>query len=330
MDQRKELKEVFLGKKQVSTFCEDDKEWLMSMAQAGSIHASWCLIEGMESKVFTEGEGERKRLAQMLYDAKERMSNEELKTVCDLYIDTTPFGIELIKRGEKEGALWIYDLEILQDLCDKGNRHAARQLFLTYKYGDDDLGIEPDEQKAKEYYELAGDAISKWDTMDADQMVEELNKNIAHLEQRAKRLKVKWIILFILLVLLFAIRFSLPAIPKFFKKEKAQQPTTLVKKQRVHRQDTIDYDKIEIDYDTATVTNKESIRKLKQILPGNPLVFIDGKRITEEDEGSINVRSIMGFSVIEGEEATERYGEEAKDGVLIIKTRNGPIGDNVK
>lgn len=329
MDQRKELKEVFLGKKQVITFCEDDKEWLMSMAQAGSIQAIWCLIAGMESKVFTEGEGERKRLAQMLYDAKERMSNEELKTVCDLYIDTTPFGIELIKRGEKEGALWIYDLEILQDLCDKGNRHAARQLFLIYKNGYEELGIEPDEQKAKEYYELAGDTITKWDTMDADQMIEELDKLEeecnTHIE-RAKEQKDKIIIFFILLVLISAIRY----IPKSFKKEKVQQPTTLVKKHRAHRQVTIDFNKIKVDYDTATVANKKDISKLKQMLPGNPLVIIDGKRVTEEDGVSINMKPITGFSIIMGEKATERYGEEAKDGVLIIKTWNGPIGNNVK
>lgn len=329
MDQRKELKEVFLGKKQVSTFCEDDKEWLMSMAQAGSIHASWCLIEGMESEVFTQGEGEKERLAQMLYDAKERMSNEELNTVCDLDIDSTPFGVELVMRGDKKGASYIFDLEILHDLCDRGNRYAARQLYLIYKNGDEELGIEADEQKAKEYYELAGDTISKWDTMDTDQMVKELEKISEESKAYIKRMKWqkdKTILLFILFIPMTVLLY----IHKFLTKEKAQQPTTLVKKQRVHRQDTIDYDKIEIDYDTATVTNKESIRKLKQILPGNPLVFIDGKRITEEDEGSINVRSIMGLTVIEGEEATELYGEEAKDGVLIIKTWNGPIGDNVK
>ena len=79
-----------------------------------------------------------------------------------------------------------------------------------------------------------------------------------------------------------------------------------------------------MDYDTATVANEEGIRELKQMLPGNPLVFIDGKRVTEEDEESINMKFVWSISVIRDKEATERYGEEAKDGVIIIKTCNEP------
>lgn len=322
IDQRKALQEVFLGKKPVYTFSEGDKEWLKRMAQAGSIHAIYCLIMGMDLKVFTEGRGEKERLTQMLYDAKERMSNEELTTVCDLDIETTPFGVELVMRGEEEGASWIFDPEILQNLCDKGNRHAARELYFIYRDGDEELGIEADEQKAKEYYELAGDTISEWDTKIKKELEELKKKTNAHIE-RLQWEKNKNIFLLIPLVLLIAFLY----IPKFTKKEKSQQPTTLVKKHRVHRQDTIDYNKIEVEYDTATVANKESFRELKQMLPGNPLVIIDGKRVTEEDEESINMKSVWSVSVIRDKEATERYGEEAKDGVIIIKTWNEPHGD---
>lgn len=72
------LKEVFYGEKPLDIFSEDDKEWLEKMADAGNVHAICCLLDGMHDDIFAKDDGEIERLTQMLYDAKERMSNEEL------------------------------------------------------------------------------------------------------------------------------------------------------------------------------------------------------------------------------------------------------------
>ena len=53
----------------------------------------------------------------------------------------------------------------------------------------------------------------------------------------------------------------------------------------------------------------------------NPLFIIDGKEVTKEKFIKINPKEIESLTVLKDKSATEQYGDKAKDGVLIIKTK---------
>jgi len=77
-------------------------------------------------------------------------------------------GIEFVRRGKDGWASNIDNPDILQELCDKGNKYAADSLYEKYRWGDEANGIFIDSKKAKEYYDLAGDILDKdeWDGSD--------------------------------------------------------------------------------------------------------------------------------------------------------------------
>ena len=77
-------------------------------------------------------------------------------------------GIELVRRGDKAGALGIHNVATLQELCEKGNRYAAYALYEKYRWGDEEQGIFIDVKKAKEYYDMSEDIPYKeeWDGSD--------------------------------------------------------------------------------------------------------------------------------------------------------------------
>ena len=76
--------------------------------------------------------------------------------------------IERVRRGEESLAESIKDVPTLRELCDKGNRWAAYALFQKYYWGDEKQGIFINRQKAKGYYDLAGEIPykDKWDDSD--------------------------------------------------------------------------------------------------------------------------------------------------------------------
>lgn len=76
--------------------------------------------------------------------------------------------IERVRRGEESMAEFIEDVPTLRELCDKGNRWAAYALFKKYYFGDEKQGIFINRQKAKGYYDLAGEIPykDKWDDSD--------------------------------------------------------------------------------------------------------------------------------------------------------------------
>ena len=53
----------------------------------------------------------------------------------------------------------------------------------------------------------------------------------------------------------------------------------------------------------------------------NPMIIIDGKKITEEELQALPPESIANITVMKEEAAIKSYGEEAKDGVIIINTK---------
>ncbi len=59
-----------------------------------------------------------------------------------------------------------------------------------------------------------------------------------------------------------------------------------------------------------------------------PLVIVDGKKFGE-DVNSIDRNSIERINVLKGSSATSKYGDEGKNGVIEVKTKNGIIVRNV-
>ena len=65
------------------------------------------------------------------------------------------FYLELIRRGDEDAAIFIDDPAILQELCDKGNKWAAWELYFKNRYGDEEHGIFIHHKEARFYYDLA-------------------------------------------------------------------------------------------------------------------------------------------------------------------------------
>lgn len=68
--------------------------------------------------------------------------------------------------------------------------------------------------------------------------------------------------------------------------------------------------------------------------PGKPLIIIDGKNMGKMKEGSdgdpmskLDPSNIQSMTVLKGESATTIYGDEGKDGVIVISTKNFKGGD---
>ena len=51
-----------------------------------------------------------------------------------------------------------------------------------------------------------------------------------------------------------------------------------------------------------------------------PLIIIDGQRIPYENFSEINPETIESMEVVKNEKAIELYGEDTKNGVIIIKS----------
>ena len=177
------LKDVFYGKKYLDSFQPHDIHWLKTLADKGDVYAICCLLMGMNRKdhswhemfvdedtneevdilrcdiedgtTFEKDEELETRLTQMLYDAKERMSDDDLRNASSLPIDSTPLMMELIRRGDEEAATYIDDKVILQYLCQKGNKYAAYQLYHKNLWGDVEHGFFINKTKARPYFELA-------------------------------------------------------------------------------------------------------------------------------------------------------------------------------
>ena len=183
MENKERLEKVFFGQESVGVFNENDKKWLMQMANEGDIHAACVVVEGMNSKyrgwedefidedtgetvtvnrwqlidgsTFAPDAEEEYRLVEMIVNAKERMSDKELEMAGQLPALSMQLMLERIRRGVDEAALYIEDPVVLQDMCDKGNKWAAWQLYFKYYNGDEEHGFFIDRKRAREYYDLA-------------------------------------------------------------------------------------------------------------------------------------------------------------------------------
>lgn len=62
----------------------------------------------------------------------------------------------------------------------------------------------------------------------------------------------------------------------------------------------------------------------KNTLANNPLIIVDGTKVSNDDLNLLNPDKIASVNVLKNESATSLYGEEGKNGVIVITTKNAP------
>ncbi len=62
----------------------------------------------------------------------------------------------------------------------------------------------------------------------------------------------------------------------------------------------------------------------------DPMIFLNGKRISSQELSRINKDNIKSFSVLKDKDAIKTYGDEAKNGVIQITTKNPKDSIKVK
>ena len=180
-----------------------DKKWLMKQVdEREDACAIYCLLHGMhhkynywtetfvdedtnmevellcyedvEGSTFEKNEGEEEHLIQMVMEQKDRLTIEQLTKLCSEIDDNEELLLERIKKGDEEAAIFIENPATLQELCDKGNKWAAWELYFKNRYGDEEHGIFIHHKEARLYYDLAlklgyelyEDGSNAWDDSD--------------------------------------------------------------------------------------------------------------------------------------------------------------------
>ena len=176
-----------------------DKKWLMKLVEERKdVCAIYCLLHGMhhkykywtetfvdedtnmeveflhcdviEGSTFEKNESEEERLIQMVMEKKDRLTIEELTKLCSEIDDNQDLLLERIEKGDEAAAVFINDPATLQELCDKGNKYAAFELYRKCMWGDEENGIFINKREAKHYFDLAGDVPQQyeeeWDDVD--------------------------------------------------------------------------------------------------------------------------------------------------------------------
>jgi len=176
-----------------------DKKWLMKQVEEREdVCAIYCLLHGMhhkykywtetfvdedtnmevellryedvEGSTFEKNKGEEERLIQMVMEKKDRLTIEQLTKLCSEIDDNQELLLERINKGDEEAAVFINDPATLQELCDKGSKYAAFELYRKCMWGDEENGIFINKREAKHYFDLAGEIPQQyeeeWDDVD--------------------------------------------------------------------------------------------------------------------------------------------------------------------
>lgn len=120
----------------------------------------------------TETSDEERELWQQIIPVLSGLSDEELRhlrgqILLSTEIEDTPITEVLAQRGDVDALSLMGNIAKLQELCEQGNQDAARELYEKFNYGDEEHGIFINHRRAKEYYDLAGDAVyGEWDDSD--------------------------------------------------------------------------------------------------------------------------------------------------------------------
>jgi hypothetical protein len=118
---------------------------------------------------------EERQLIEMIAADVPNLSNEDLFGFQKLLINFKyrafdEIYLEMVRRGEEEEASRIESPAILQELCDKGKKYAAYELYHKCMWGDEKNGIFINKREARHYFDLAGDVPQQyeeeWDDVD--------------------------------------------------------------------------------------------------------------------------------------------------------------------
>ena len=124
-----------------------------------------------EELLTTETSDEEHELWRQIIPELPKLSDEELRTlqrkILSTDIDDTPIVEVQAERGDVDALSLVGDIAKLQELCEQGSQDAARELYHKFCFGDEKHGVFINRKKAKEYYDLAGDAVyDEWDDSD--------------------------------------------------------------------------------------------------------------------------------------------------------------------
>jgi hypothetical protein len=128
--------------------------------------------EIIDGTLFEPDDKLKEQFIQTIYDKAEShyLGIDEIRIACCYPFKTTPLRLALINVGEESEAQYIEDPAILQELCDKGNKYAAYELYHKCMWGDEENGIFINKREAKHYFDLAGDLPQQyeeeWDDVD--------------------------------------------------------------------------------------------------------------------------------------------------------------------
>ncbi len=181
----------------------EDFTWLKALAEDGIVDASCLILLGMDQKIreweetftdentgeevkiilpevidgtlFEPDEALKKQLIQTIYEQADhhQIGTDTIRCACRYPFENQPLWLMLVERGEEDAGWYINDPAILKQLCIKGNKWAAYALYKKYIWGDEEHGIFIDRQRAKEYYDQAGDIPYKGEWDDSDDPGEE-------------------------------------------------------------------------------------------------------------------------------------------------------------
>lgn len=81
-----------------------------------------------------------------------------------------------------------------------------------------------------------------------------------------------------------------------------------------------------IDSLNASIKRRERAKlHLGKVLIDTPLYIVDKKELSEQNFKQINTNDIRSIKVLKGEKATEKYGNKARFGAVVVDTKNDGI-----
>ncbi|MBR1879207.1 MAG: TonB family protein [Prevotella sp.] len=105
-----------------------------------------------------------------------------------------------------------------------------------------------------------------------------------------------------------------------------QPPKKIVKKGKKNATAKMGNNSIEIVPDKDAAEQADPAKAVEWIAAKplkTPMVLLDGNRITYETLGKISSDEIASITVLKDQAAVDQYGEEARDGILLVTTKKG-------
>lgn len=159
----------------------------------------------------------------------------------------------------------------------------------------------------------------------------DLHKRITMMIKTKTNNRKKWAYTAVLPVLLLSM--IVLSIPKLNAQTVEEEPAKPIKVVRTLSMDSVlvevDTDVVKISetkIDTLTRVRKEIQTEIQLRGEGddNLLYIVDGEKVAKEAIKKINPNDILAVNVLKIKASIEQYGEEGKDGVIIITTKSNP------